>query len=264
MAVAKLEALIGRLEVASAKVALGGCGGAGGGGDDETEEYPQVLAYDSTFGPHIKTFQDAAKAIDPELAEMSEFIVKAFKEVRRLVLGGARNNKPDDINVVLKPLTDINAGFADFDKKHFKTKFVNQLKAVHEALTVFNWVTVGPSAGSFVGEMTGAVQCYTNKILMEFRGKDENQVKWVNGICGAFKVLPEYINDYHKNGLSWNARAPKATGPAKLKDEAGGPPAAAAPAAAAPAAAKPAPAAAAKPALNIPVKAAAAKTAAVK
>jgi adenylyl cyclase-associated protein len=103
---------------------------------------------------------------------------------------------------------------------------------------------------------------------MEFRGKDENQVKWVNGIVAAFKALPEYINDYHKNGLSWNARAPKATGPARLKDEAGGAaPAAAAPAAAAPApaaAAKPAPAAAAKPALNIPVKAAPAKTPSVK
>jgi adenylyl cyclase-associated protein len=90
--------------------------------------------------------------------------------------------------------------------------------------------------------MTGAVQCYTNKILMEFRGKDENQVKWVNGIIGAFKALPEYINDYHKNGLSWNARAPKATAPAKFVDEGAAPAAGAA----APPPAKPAAAAAAK------------------
>jgi hypothetical protein len=112
MAVAKLEALVARLEVAAAKVELGGFGGGGGGGDDETEEYPQVLAYDSTFGPHLKTLGDAAKAIDPEVAEMSDFIIKAFSEVRRLVLGGARNNKPDDINVVLKPLTDLQGSFA--------------------------------------------------------------------------------------------------------------------------------------------------------
>jgi adenylyl cyclase-associated protein len=256
---ADLEALAARIEAAVVKLEALAAGGGGGGGD-ETEDYPPVLAYDSTFNPKLDSFTAAAQAIDAEIAEGSALVVALFREVRRLILGGARNAKPDDINVVLKPLLDAKNALDQWERKHFRSKWVQHLKTFHEVIAVFDWVTIGPSAGTYVTELTGAVQCYTNKILMEYRGKDNNQVNWVTGLIGALKALPEYISDFHKNGLSWNARAPKATGPAKFLNEGGAAPAAAAPAAAAPAPAPaPAPAAApaaAKPALAIPVRAA--------
>jgi len=230
----KLESLIQRLEVAVTKIE--GAGGAAGPTDNETEEYPQVMAYDERFGSKMDSMMAAAKAISPELEEMSSFIKNSFLEVRRLVLLGARLNKPDDFtktSAVFKPLADIQVAGFKWCKDHFRTPHVNHEKAVHEALTIFDWPVYGPSAGNFVGDMLGAVEMYVNKIAMEFRGKNDDQMKWVAGVLGALKALPEYISDFHKTGLSWSSRAPKVTAPTSMKG------------AAAPAAA-PAPAPAAK------------------
>jgi adenylyl cyclase-associated protein len=263
MAESKLEALITRLEAAVVK--LEGCESSAGG-DGETEDYPQVLAYDSRFGPKIESFLAAAKGIDSELAEMSQFIADSFREVRRLILAGARHSKPDNMTTILAPLAQVKEAGIKWCEIHYRTKWINHEKAVHEALTIFDWITYGPSAGNFVGEMIGAVQCYTNKIAMEFREKDKTQMQWVQGLVGALKDLPEYISDFHKNGLAWNARASKATGPATMKGSAAAPAAAAAPTPAPAPAAAPAPAkpAAAKPALALKVPVAASKVPSVK
>lgn len=235
MTEAKLEALVNRLEAAVTRLEKCGTAGPAGDGDEETEEYPSVQAFDSTFNPLLDKFIDAAKKIDPELVEMSQLVVNCFRETRRLVLCGCRHAKPDDMATVMKPLTDAKDAGLKWCKDHWKTKFVNHEKAVNECISIFDWVAIGPSAGTFVEEMTGAVMCYTNKVLMEFRGKDDNQVQWAQNLVAALKKLPEYINDHHKMGLHWNARASKATAPANMKG-------AAAPAAApAPAPAKPEP-----------------------
>ncbi|OHT10800.1 hypothetical protein TRFO_19859 [Tritrichomonas foetus] len=235
---AKLEALVTRLEAAVTKLEKCGAGAPAGDADEETEEYPSVLAFDQTFNPKLEAFEAAAKAIDAELAEMSALIVNCFRETRRLVLLGCRHAKPDKLDDVIKPMTDVKAAAFQWCDKHFRTKWVNHEKAVHEAISIFDWVTIGPSAGTYVEEMTGAVQCYTNKLAMEYRGKDDNQMQWVQNLVQCLKALPEYINDHHKMGLYWNARASKATAPATMKG-------ASLPAAApAPEPAKPAPAAA--------------------
>jgi adenylyl cyclase-associated protein len=199
--VARLEAVVGKLDGPS------------------QESFPAVTAFDERFNPKIEGFLSAAKAIDSEVVEMSQFIVDSFREVRRIIVCACKFNKPDDVGVVLKPLVEVkNAGIKWCDI-HYRTKWVNQEKAVHEALSIFDWVAYGPNAGSFVNDMIGAVECYTNKVAMEFRGKDENQVSWVQNLLGALRGFPEYINDYHKNGLSWNLRAPKAKGPVDLGKE---------------------------------------------
>lgn len=259
---AKLESLVGRLEAAVTKLETMKIGGGGGApaGDDDFEEYPSIQAYDTTFNPKLEQMAKAAKALGGDLVEMSEFVVQGFKEVRRLILLGERANKPDDMTAVLKPLLDVQNAGEKWCHDHFRTPFVNHEKAVHEALAIFVWPIQGAGAQGYVSGMLGAVETYTNKILMEFRGKDDNQVAWVQGIVGAFKQLPEYIQDFHKTGMQWNARAPKATAPAKMKGE-GSAPAAAAPAAApapAPKKEEPKPAAAAPKKLAAPAGLAAA------
>lgn len=234
MTEAKLEALVNRLEAAVTRLEKCGTGAPAGDGDEETEEYPSVLAFDSTFKPHLDKFIEAAKKIDGELAEMSQLVVNCFLETRRVVLCGCRHSKPSDLAVVIKPLTEAKDATFKWCKDHFRTKWVNQEKAVNECASIFDWVAMGPSAGQYVEDMLGAVMMYTNKVLMEFRGKDENQVEWAQNLVAALKKLPEYISDHHKNGLHWGRGSP-ATGPTNMKG-------AAAPAAApAPAPAKPEP-----------------------
>jgi adenylyl cyclase-associated protein len=155
--------------------------------------------------------EEAAKKIGQEVVDMSKLVTDLFAATRRLILVGCRCSKPDN-NAQFAVISRLSQeGIKYLDKNFSKIKNVNILKAVNEAMTLLTWPTIGSSAENFVVEMTGSVQCYTNKIIMQYRGKDENQVGWTHGLVGACQAIPTYINDYQKGGIKFNARGPKAT-----------------------------------------------------
>ena len=236
--VSRLEAVASKLEKCG--VAAPAAADAG----EESEDYPEVQAYDEAFKPAIDQMLESAKAIDGELVEMTQLVANLVLAIRRLVVVGCRCSKPDN-NAQFAVIAELSNQGLEWCDKHFRTKHVNHLKAVHEAMTLFTYPTIGASAEQYAVDMTGSVQCYTNKLLMEYRGKDENQTKWAQGLVKACKAIPTFVNDYEKGGFKFNARGPKAT-PEMFKLDAGKGAAAAAPAPAAAPAAAPAPAPAPK------------------
>ena len=58
----------------------------------------------------------------------------------------------------------------------------------------------------FFGKFAGAASFWTNKILTEFKGKNEDQLSWANKYVEFLKALPVYIKDHHTTGLSWNPK----------------------------------------------------------
>lgn len=248
---AKLESVVARLEAVAAKLEKCGVAApAGGDADDQTEDFPAVTAFDETFKPHLTKMMDAAKSIDGELAEMTQLVLNMFDATRKMILVGCRHSKPDN-NAHLAVLQKTSEAGLAWINKHFKTKHINHSKAVNEAMTLLLWPQIGASAEDYAVEMTGSVQCYTNKLAMEFRDKDQKQMAWVQGFVAACKAIPQYINDYQKGGIKFNPRASKAT--PEMFELSG---AAAAAPAAAPAAAKPAEAPKPEPAKPAAAKAA--------
>jgi len=238
-----MEAIAKRLEAAVAKLETMSVGGGAAGGSDEMndfEGYPQIAAFDKFANANLDIMKNSAKAIDPELVEMTGLVERCYQETRRYILAAARFKQPSDADApaVAKPLNDAMAAGTKWCDDHFKTKFPDHEKAVHEAMSCFQWVFIGPSAESYITEMIGSVQCYTNKVIMKFRDTNKNHLEWAKALVAGLKAFPEYINDYHKMGISWARNGKPCTGPTTMKG-------AAAPAAA-PAAAKPAPAAAPK------------------
>jgi adenylyl cyclase-associated protein len=58
--------------------------------------------------------------------------------------------------------------------------------------------------------MRGGSEFYSNRILKEFKDKDQTQVDWVKGYNGFLRELQTYIKDYHTTGLTWNAQGGEA------------------------------------------------------
>jgi len=70
-----------------------------------------------------------------------------------------------------------------------------------------SWVITSPKPGPHVAEAKNAAQFHSNKILQEFKGKDQTHVDWVNSFIGGFlKDLQDYIKKFHTTGLSWNPK----------------------------------------------------------
>jgi len=82
---------------------------------------------------------------------------------------------------------------------------------VAEAIAALSWVTVAPAPVPYVKEMAAAGDFYGNKVLTEFKGKDENMVNFVKSFKELINDLSAYVKDFHTTGLSWNSKGGKAT-----------------------------------------------------
>jgi adenylyl cyclase-associated protein len=83
--------------------------------------------------------------------------------------------------------------------------------------------------------MRSSSEFYSNRILKDFKGKDETQVAFVTHFNTFLKDLQTYIKTYHTTGLTWNpkggeASAAAAAAPASGPKPPAGPPPPAAPA----------------------------------
>jgi adenylyl cyclase-associated protein len=79
----------------------------------------------------------------------------------------------------------------------------NHLSALSEVVPCLGWVAVSPTPGPFANEFKGNSEFYTNKMLREYKGKDEDQVAWVTAIKEFFTALVAFIKKYHTTGLVW-------------------------------------------------------------
>jgi len=66
------------------------------------------------------------------------------------------------------------------------------------------WVVVAPTPAPHVGDMRGGSEFYSNRILKDFKDKDQTQVDWVKAFNGFLKELQAYIKNFHTTGLTWN------------------------------------------------------------
>lgn len=101
-----------------------------------------------------------------------------------------------------------------FVEKNPRTKQVQQIKGVEAGMQTLAWVTMAPKPAPYIKEMIGSAQFYTNRVLKDFKDKDEQQVAWARSHGALLNALHDYVKEFHTTGPSWNAAGGAATVPA--------------------------------------------------
>jgi len=159
----------------------------------------------------------ASEKIGGVVAEQAKLFKQAVDKELELIKKAAGQKKPssDELSNLVAPVSGLMTQVAELESKYRGKDLVNNLKAVAEGTPVLGWVCMEPTPGPYVKELIGASEFWSNKILREFKGKDENQVNWVTHYSGFLKGLVPYIMKNHATGLSWNTGGgrPLAAGP---------------------------------------------------
>ena len=195
-------------------------------------------AFQQLVDEHLGKFVELSNKIGGDVAGIAPLLLECVAQSKALIAEASHSKKPADIQPIIKPLSDAIAAVSTFQSKSRDAKLKNNVYGVGEGVGIFSWVVVEPAPAPFAGEMVGAAKFYTNKILQEFKGKDETQVAWTHAWVGFAEALVPYIKKYHTTGLTWNPRGDAAKVPSGAAASAAAPKPAAAPKAA------PAPAAA--------------------
>jgi len=166
------------------------------------EEFAKLLA------EHLTPMQHASDKIGGEAQKITELLVRSVEEQKKLILLASKSKKPEEkelMEVITALSTAISevTGFAE--KSKFSKTAKNHLTAISDSIPVLAWV-LQPTPVTYAKEFVGTASFWTNKILSEFKGKNEDQVAWANKYIDFLKALPIYIKDFHATGLTWNPK----------------------------------------------------------
>jgi len=100
---------------------------------------------------------------------------------------------------------------------------------LNEGIPALGWVVVSPTPGPYIHEYKGNAEFYSNKLIREFKGKDQDQFDWANNWSNFLGDLQNYVKKFHTTELTWNPRGGDAKSAASGSSSApaapsGGPP----------------------------------------
>eukprot|EP01100_Stratorugosa_tubuloviscum_P000989 TRINITY_DN121_c1_g1_i3.p1 TRINITY_DN121_c1_g1~~TRINITY_DN121_c1_g1_i3.p1 ORF type:complete len:489 (+),score=290.93 TRINITY_DN121_c1_g1_i3:143-1609(+) len=239
---ARLESVAARLEkvekqlvsgasVATSTSAAVSSSSSGAAGSDFVAP-PFVGDYQALIDQFIKPLVSAVNSIGlPELKAQIELVQKAVNSQLAFLNVAAQSKKPtaDALQKLLEPTSKLMGEISSIRDKNRPSKQFNHLSAISEGIPALAWVCITPTPGPHVDEARSSSEFYSNKILMEFKGKDENQVAFVHNWNTFLKELRAYIKKYHTTEVTWNPRGVDASAATATTTtttaSAGGPPA---------------------------------------
>lgn len=230
----ELSALVKRLETVTTRLeGLAAGGGAAGASSETVEKYDEVL--DRKF----KTYFDLSAKIGGEIDEHAKLVKAAFAAARDVIVLAAKHQtpKPDVLKERVEPLgaqVELTQAFCDKRRGH---KQFNHFMTIKEGIGCVGWVRVAPKPAPYVKEMHDQALFYGNRVLKEYKGKDDTHVEWMRAFTGGILELQAYVKTYHTTGLAWNKQGtvlpaapaagsgPPPPPPPAIQPPTGGPPA---------------------------------------
>lgn len=215
-AVNRLEAVAARLEALSVTAKITESGGEAGVCD---EMVPFVVAFDGILSGSFGKYLELSAKIGGDVNTQAGMVKAAFQALRDFLLIVSRSKKPSQ-NVLmdlLKPISQQIAAVQEFREKNRTSAQFNHLSGISESIPALGWVTVEPTPGPYVKEMSDAGMFYTNRVLKDYKEKDQSHVDWTKAWLGTLRELIDYIKAYHTTGVAWNSQGGNASAAAASK-----------------------------------------------
>jgi len=209
----QLNAVSSRLEVVEKQLATGtgsstassssSSSSSNSGGDS-----PSVQNYENLMH-HITNYINLSKQIGAsDVVEQATLVEKAILAQRDMLRVAACSKKPtpDVVGKLCQPTSDLMQKITAIRDSNRSSKHFNHLSTVSEGIPALGWVLVSPLPAPHVGDMRGGSEFYSNRILKDFKGKEQVHVDWVAAFNTFLKDLQAYVKQYHTTGLEWNPR----------------------------------------------------------
>lgn len=222
----RLESVTKRLEAIEKNGGGSGSAAAGGNSGSAGDDSETVARFDDLVKEFIDPWMAASKKIGGETAEIAAVFREAVTQLRNVIAGATQAKKPSDADLAafVKPLSEAMLATTEFRNSRRGSKEWEHLSTVSEGVAAFAWVCM-PTPHPFAVQTRAGAEFYSNKLLRQYRDKDETQESWIKNFTGFFKAMEDYIKEFHRAGLSFTGtgEAKPATGGAP-KAAAGGPP----------------------------------------
>jgi adenylyl cyclase-associated protein len=193
-----LTQVLSRLSAIEAKI-----GGSSGDGDSKSGGTPAVEAFDDYLAQTLQPFTDACSALGGDCAQSGALLAEAWQEMRSFIVMASLSKEPAQSDL-MSLLSGVAGKMKAVGANVKRGDFERHTKALSEGVSAMNWVCVKPAPKDIVETALDGYTFLANKIRMEFKGKDDNQIAFCDAGKALFSGLVEYVKTHHKVGLKWN------------------------------------------------------------
>ena len=170
---------------------------------------PAVLAYDVYMEKAVIPLVEATDKIGT-LENLGSLIKDAWGGIRIVVEIASRSKMPPGgdlpkaLSAHLKP---VQTALESLRKLRLDRKYDWHTKSVMELAGCLSWVLIKPppqTPSVFVKEAIASSTFWSNKIRKEYKGKDDDQIAFCDGLKKVGHDLVEYVTEHHRTGLTFN------------------------------------------------------------
>lgn len=156
----------------------------------------------------LTPFVAVSGEIDPLVEQAAAAFKDAFDEQARFLALVAQTKKPDvadpQFAQLLAPINKKLEQIAALKDANRRSEYFNHLNTIAEGASVLGWV-VADTPVSYIPEFKDSAQFWANRIMKEYKDKDQRHVEWVKLFLAIFDALRDYAKQFHAKGLAWNA-----------------------------------------------------------
>lgn len=176
---------------------------------EPAEEKPKsVVAFEQFISDYLDPLVTSSNSIDPVVGESATALKNAFLEQAKFLDIVSKSKKPEmtdpKFSEAVTPMNEFIGKISEIKDANRKSKSFNHLNTIAEGAPVLGWI-VSSTPVSYIPDFKDGAQFWANRILKEYRDKDENQVNWVKQFLGIFEALKDYVKEFHTKGPKWNS-----------------------------------------------------------
>ncbi|KAJ6116795.1 hypothetical protein N7512_006520 [Penicillium capsulatum] len=165
---------------------------------------PQIQDFDALIKGDVQNFVNLGEKIGGLVAEQAHAVLQAFQAERTYLFVSTKAKKPEPQHPEL--MTDLHKASDNINnvrESNRASPLFNHLSAIAEGIVALGWFFESKPAG-FVTDMINGIDYYGNKVLKEYKEKDQTHVDYIRAYQQNFKALSAYLKKHYPTGLTWN------------------------------------------------------------
>eukprot|EP00092_Neocalanus_flemingeri_P035018 GFUD01038106.1.p1 GENE.GFUD01038106.1~~GFUD01038106.1.p1 ORF type:complete len:435 (+),score=126.72 GFUD01038106.1:87-1391(+) len=171
-----------------------------------------VASFDVILSGPLEQFKASSKTIGGDVATLGDLVGTAFDMQKSFLqtVSDSKQPKPNDLQKLLKPTSEMIGEIQQLRESNRRSEMFNHLSAISESIPALGWVAVSPAPAPYVKEMKDAGQFYTNRVLKDWKEKDNTHAVWVRSWVETLAQLQAFVKEFHTTGLVWNPKGGEA------------------------------------------------------
>merc|ERR1712123_260081 len=186
--------------------------GKGEGSAGASDLSASVASFDNILNGPLAQFKTVSQTIGGDVATLGDLVGSTFDMQKHFLqtVSASKQPKPDDLQKLLKPTSELIGEIQQYRESNRRSEMFNHLSAISESIPALGWVAVSPAPAPYVKEMKDAGQFYTNRVLKDWKEKDNTHAVWVRSWVETLAQLQAFVKEFHTTGLVWNPKGGEA------------------------------------------------------